>query len=105
MKQIIVCLSDTEYAEIKATPEKYKTLAHKILERGISLPPHGRLIDADVVMTMIDAEAWSFCDYLIREGRYDEQKPVSHFSDNLRDRISEDAPTIIEADKENTDAQ
>lgn len=33
-KQFIVEMNDTEYCAIKATPEKYKTLAHKILERG-----------------------------------------------------------------------
>lgn len=33
-KQFIVEMNDTEYCAIKATPEKYKTLAHKILDRG-----------------------------------------------------------------------
>lgn len=45
-KQFIVEMNDTEYCAIKATPEKYKTLAHKILERG-TLVKTGHWIEKD----------------------------------------------------------
>ena len=44
-------------------------------------------VSRQAVLDIIDAEAWAFCDYLIKEGRNAEQQPVSHFSDNLRERI------------------
>ena len=44
-------------------------------------------ISRQAVLVAIDAEAWAFCDYLINEGRNDEQKTVTHFAENLRDRI------------------
>ena len=70
------------------------------IRHGTPLPKgHGDLIDRQVVLTVIDAEAWQFCDYLISEGRNDEQKPVSHYSDNLRDRITNDLPAIIPAEE------
>ena len=62
MKQIIVCLSDTEYAEIKATPEKYKTLAHKILERGTPLDKVVEDIKAEIEETLPHETVTEFAD-------------------------------------------
>ena len=46
-------------------------------------------VSREKVMNIIDAEAWSFCDWLIREGRNAEQQPVSHYADNLREKIND----------------
>ena len=46
------------------------------------------------VLDKIEVEAWAFCDYLIRAERNDEQKPVSHFTDNLRECISDDLQPV-----------
>ena len=52
------------------------------------------LIQRQAVLDGIDAKAWEFCDYLISKGRNDEQKPVSHFADNLREFVSEELPSV-----------
>ena len=54
----------------------------------------GDVISREAVLKAIDVKAWEFCDYLIRNGRNDEQKPVSHFADNLRECIGEDLPSV-----------
>ena len=51
-------------------------------------------ISRQAVLDAIDAKAWEFCDYLIRNGRNDEQKPVSHFADNLRECVREELPPV-----------
>lgn len=53
----------------------------------------GDLISRQAVLDAIDVQAWEFCDYLISKGRNDEQKPVSHFADNLREYIGTDLPS------------
>ena len=54
----------------------------------------GDCISREAVLKAIDAKAWEFCDYLISNGRNDEQKPVSHFADNLRECVVEDLPSV-----------
>lgn len=56
-------------------------------------------ISRQAVLKAIDAKAWEFCDYLIRNGRNDEQKPVSHFADNLRECVGEDLPSVKQEPK------
>jgi hypothetical protein len=51
-------------------------------------------ISRQAVLDAIDAKAWEFCDYLISKSRNDEQKPVSHFADILRECICEDLPPV-----------
>ncbi len=43
----------------------------------------------DKVLEIIDAEAWSYCDWLIKERAGIGQEKVSTFADNLRERIKE----------------
>lgn len=62
--------------------------------KALEKEPCGDCISRQVVLEAIDAKAWEFCDYLIREGRNDEQKPVSHFADNLRECVGEDLPPV-----------
>ena len=57
-------------------------------------------ISRQAVLDAIDAKAWEFCDYLIRNGRNDEQKPVSHFADNLRECVREELPPVNPLSKE-----
>ena len=65
-------------------------MAIKALEQD----PCGDCISREAVLKAIDAKAWEFCDYLISKGRNDEQKPVSHFADNLRECVGEDLPSV-----------
>lgn len=58
------------------------------------LEPCDDAISRQAVLEAIDVKAWEFCDYLIRNGRNDEQKPVSHFADNLRECVGEDLPPV-----------
>ena len=51
-------------------------------------------ISRKAVLDAIDSKAWEFCDYLINKGRNDEQKPVSHFADNLRECVREELPSV-----------
>ena len=51
-------------------------------------------ISRQAVLEVIDAKAWEFCDYLISKNRNDEQKPVSHFADNLRECVREELPSV-----------
>ena len=51
-------------------------------------------ISKKAVLDAIDTKAWEFCDYLISKGRNDEQKPVSHFADNLRECVREDLSSV-----------
>lgn len=69
------------------------------LKNGTPLSESEDCVSRQAVLEAIDAKAWEFCDYLISEGRNDEQKPVSHFADNLRECISEDLPPVTPAEK------
>ena len=51
-------------------------------------------ISRQAVIDAIDVKAWEFCDYLISKNRNDEQKPVSHFADNLRECVREELPSV-----------
>ena len=51
-------------------------------------------ISRQAVLDAIDVKAWEFCDYLISKNRNDEQKPVSHFADNLRECVREELPSV-----------
>lgn len=51
-------------------------------------------VSRKAVLDAIDSKAWEFCDYLISKGRNDEQKPVSHFADNLRECVREELPSV-----------
>ena len=51
--------------------------------------PSEDAVSRQAVLDIIDAEAWAFCDYLIRKGRNDEQMPVSHVTSNIRERIGD----------------
>lgn len=62
--------------------------------QGFSQEPCGDAVSRQAVLEAIDVKAWEFCDYLIRNGRNDEQKPVSHFADNLRECVGEDLPPV-----------
>lgn len=62
--------------------------------KALEQDPCGDCISRDAVLKAIDAKAWEFCDYLISKGRNDEQKPVSHFADNLRECVGEDLPSV-----------
>lgn len=63
------------------------------------LEPCEDAISRQAVLDAIDVKAWEFCDYLIRNGRNDEQKPVSHFADNLRECVGEDLPSVTAQQK------
>lgn len=45
----------------------------------------------DECLNRVDAEAWSYCDYLLRalNGNSDYQHHVSAVSDNIRERLNE----------------
>ena len=100
-------------AELKAMPINYpltngedrasrlmqaRDIAVEALEHPernvVAIVPCGDVISRQAVLKAIDAKAWEFCDYLISKGRNDEQKPVSHFADNLRECIGEDLPPV-----------
>lgn len=51
-------------------------------------------ISRKAVLDAIDSKTWEFCDYLISKGRNDEQKPVSHFADNLRECVREEMTSV-----------
>ena len=57
--------------------------------KALSQEPCEDAVSRQAVLDIIDAEAWAFCDYLIREGRNDEQMPVSHVTSNIRERIGD----------------
>lgn len=78
-----------------------KDVADTLVKHGLiaEQEPCEDCISRQAVLDAIDAEAWAFCDYLIRENRNDEQKPVSHFADNLRDRIGNDLLSVTPAQK------
>ena len=56
-------------------------------------------ISRQAVLDAIDVKAWEFCDYLISKNRNDEQKPVSHFADNLRECVREELPSVTPQQK------
>lgn len=58
------------------------------------LEPCEDAVSRQEVIEAIDAKAWEFCDYLIRNGRNDQQIPVSHFADNLRECVGEGLPSV-----------
>lgn len=62
--------------------------------KALEQQPCEDAISRQAVLEAIDAKAWEFCDYLISKNRNDEQKPVSHFADNLRECVSEDLPPV-----------
>ena len=64
------------------------------VEQAFKQEPCGDLISRQAVLKAIDVKVWEFCDYLISKGRNDEQKPVSHFADNLRECVSEELPPV-----------
>lgn len=76
----------------------YIQTLNKIMD-WLEQEPCDDAISRQAVLKAIDAKAWEFCDYLISKGRNDEQKPVSHFADNLRECISEDLPPVTPAEK------
>lgn len=81
--------------------EKGKTWdghTEKDVTRLLSLEqqPCGDAISREVVLKAIDAKAWEFCDYLISKGENDEQKPVSHFADNLRECVGDLPPVTAQ---------
>lgn len=65
--------------------EEVRTVRHEPWEDAIS---------RQAVLDAIDVKAWEFCDYLISKNRNDEQKPVSHFADNLRECVREELPSV-----------
>ena len=65
--------------------EEVKTARYEPCENAIS---------RQAVLDAIDVKAWEFCDYLISKNRNDEQKPVSHFADNLRECVREELPSV-----------
>lgn len=68
-------------------------------EEALDQQPCDDCISRQAVLDAIDVKAWEFCDYLIREGRNDEQQPVSHFADNLRECVGEDLPPVTPKEK------
>lgn len=69
----------------------------KIIEweyRPLEQEPCEDCISRQAVLDAIDVKAWEFCDYLISKNRNDEQKPVSHFADNLRECVREEFPPV-----------
>lgn len=79
-----ICDQDEGEKTIDALQNAIKALEQEHCEDAIS---------RQAVLEAIDVKAWEFCDYLIREGRNDEQKPVSHFADNLRECVG-DLPSV-----------
>lgn len=79
-------------------PESYITLdfvqEHKKISCNLIVEPCEDCISRQAVLEAIDTKAWEFCDYLISKNRNDEQKPVSHFADNLRECIREELPSV-----------
>lgn len=62
--------------------------------RELDQEPCDDAISRQAVLDAIDVKAWEFCDYLISKNRNDEQKPVSHFADNLRECVREELPPV-----------
>lgn len=60
--------------------------------KALEQEPCEDVVSRSAVLKAIDVKAWEFCDYLIRNGRNDEQKPVSHFADNLRECVGDLPP-------------
>lgn len=53
------------------------------------------IIRKKTIFDLIDAEAWEYCDYLIRYKNGEGQEYASHMADNIRERIKE-APSLSE---------
>ena len=68
--------------------------AFKMAIKALEQEPCEDAISRQAVLEAIDAKAWEFCDYLISKNRNDEQKPVSHFADNLRECVREELPSV-----------
>ena len=51
----------------------------------------------DKILTLIDAEAWAYCDYLTQKykGGSREAEGASHLSSNIRERLMEELPDIL----------
>lgn len=62
--------------------------------KALEQQPYEDTISRQAVLDAIDVKAWEFCDYLINKSRNDEQKPVSHFADNLRECVREELPLV-----------
>ena len=89
---------ETVEEEYNGVPWTLKQIYQQI-DMLVSKKPCGDCINREAVLKAIDAKAWEFCDYLISKGRNDEQKPVSHFADNLRECVVEDLPSVTPAPK------
>lgn len=85
--QIVIDISDIKYQWIKENPLTYDNEYCEAIRNGTPLPKgHGRLIDADDIF-LIDEQFYTPSDYCVAEGAVN------------------DAPTIIEADKESEDKE
>lgn len=50
----------------------------------------------DKILSLIDAEAWEYCDYLLKQGiGGNADKHASAVSDNIRERLVEELPEIL----------
>jgi hypothetical protein len=76
--------------------DNYNQIAEwlKDYKRMLQQEPCEDCISRQAVLEAIDVKAWEFCDYLISKNRNDEQKPVSHFADNLRECVRETLPPV-----------
>lgn len=93
MKEIVIKIDDKIYNDILVhriycSPRNVPYEAFKAIRDGKVLPKgHGRLIDADAFIEFLKHKKYGMIDY----------------SDCVIDDITEDAPTIIEADKGDTE--
>ena len=105
--QIVINISEKRYKDILRIADvqlelKHFQTAEQIIANGTPLeqePTTKNDLGADcisrkAVLDAIDSKAWEFCDYLISKGRNDEQKPVSHFADNLRECVRVELPSV-----------
>ena len=84
-----------KYADFTENPNENEFwMAFDMAIESLGQEPCEDCISRQAVLKAIDVKAWEFCDYLIRNGRNDEQKPVSHFADNLREYVGEDLPSV-----------
>ena len=92
---IVVLKNEQPHCGKKALfPEEKKYEAFDMAIKALEQEPCEDAISRQAVLEAIDAKAWEFCDYLISKNRNDEQKPVSHFADNLRECVREELPSI-----------
>lgn len=97
----------TETSESKPTGRFFPEITELFVKVDESVDESKGVVDERVddcisrqaVLKAIDVKAWEFCDYLIHNDRNDEQKPVLHFADNLRECISEDLSSVTPVEK------